>query len=125
MTQVRNKILNLTEQDRGQPPDHWTEEIFRCLLTPSVPHDSVAAAAAAWLVVGKADSAAVILFTSASSFVMASASRDSSGQLKISAGAGQHSIGTLFAGEKLVELVTGSSLSRNADTYVWPSQLAA
>jgi signal transduction histidine kinase len=116
--------LNLTEQDRDQP-DRWTDEIFRCLLTPSVPQDSVAAAAAAWLVVGKADSATVILFTSASGFVMASASRDSSGQLEISAGSGQHSIGALFAGDQLMGLVTGSSLSRNADTYVWPGRLAA
>lgn len=125
MTQVRNTILNLTEQDRDQPPDRWTDEIFRCLLTPSVPQNSVAAAAAAWLVVGKADSATVILFTSASGFVMASASRDSSGQLTISADSGQHSIGVLFAGDQLTGLVTGSSLSRKAETYVWPSRLAA
>ena len=85
----------------------------------------MAAAAAAWLVVGKADSATVILFTSASGFVMASASRDSSGQLGISADSGQHSIGALFAGDQLLGLVTGSSLSRNAETYVWPDRLAA
>jgi len=125
MTQVRNRILNLTEQDRDQPSDRWTDEIFRCLHTPSVPQKSVVAAAAAWLVVGKADSATVILFTSASGFVMASASRDSSGQLKISADSGQHSIGALFAADQLMGLVTGSSLPRNADTYVWPGRLAA
>lgn len=125
MTQVRNTILNLTEQDRNQPSDRWTDEIFRCLLTPSVPQKSVVAAAAAWLVVGKADSATVILFTSASGFVMASASRDSSGQLRISADSGQHSIGALFAVDQLMGLVTGSSLPRNADTYVWPGRLAA
>lgn len=125
MTQVRNTILNLTEQDRDQPSDRWTDEIFRCLLTPSVPQKSVVAAAAAWLVVGKADSATVILFTSASGFVMASASRDSSGQLRISADSGQHSIGALFAVDQLMGLVTGSSLPRNADTYVWPGRLAA
>ncbi len=125
MTQVRNTILNLTEQDRDQPSDRWTDEIFRCLLSPSVPTNSVVAAAAAWLLVGKADSATVILFTSASNFVMASASRDSSGQLKISADAGQRSIGALFAGDQLMELVTGSSLPRNPDTYLWPGRLAA
>jgi signal transduction histidine kinase len=56
---------------------------------------------------------------------MASASRDSSGQLKISPDSGQHSIGALFASDQLMELVTGSSLPQNADTYVWPGRLAA
>ncbi len=117
--------MNLIGQDRHQS-NRWSDEIYRCLLTSSVPENAAAAAAAAaWMIVGKADSATVVLFTSTSGFVMASGRRDAADRIEISVDSGQHSIGALFDIDQIKAFVADSTTLSNATTHIWPERLAA
>ena len=115
--------MNLIRQDRNES-NHWTNEVLRCLLTLSDPKDAASAAAAAWLVTGNAESAVVIQFTSASDFIIARASRDSSDNVEVSVGSEQHSIAALFASDQLQRIASCPALTQKSEQFVWPDRLA-
>ncbi len=108
------------------PPDArdqhgWNDRIFRCLAAPSEPEDAATAAAAAWLMIGCADAATVVLFESASRYVRATGALNGHGVPEIGIDFGHQPVTALFAPE---DLFIGNA-EVPAATYLWPDRLAA
>lgn len=91
-------------------------------MQPSGPEHAAAAAAAAWLIVGEADTATVLLYDSATHSFRASGRRRDDGELDIRVDSDSGSVTDLLAPE---HLFPNSAPATTNETFVWPERLAA
>lgn len=108
-------------QDFTEPAD-WTAAICRSLIRPSKAEDAAAAAAAVWLLVGRAEAATVVLFTSASRCVTAKGTRGATDHIDISVDPDTRSIASLYSPERIA---ASANPGGRTQSYVWPDRMAA
>ena len=103
----------------------WSDAVVDCLLGTPSPNGAVSAAAAAWMTLGRARSAAVILFTSSTECVIAHADRDSSGGINVVVTDHRESLSALFDSDGLSDILELNAASAALQTVVLRDRLAA